>query len=140
MIWKFKELIPRDISKKVGRPFYYADDRSRRQVQAMVQFGVPLDQIARVLTINKNTLEKYYRREIDIGHVKANAKVAESLYKNAVDFNNVAAQIFWCKTRMGWKETMVVDTPDGRDGLPRIIMPHNNRDDVPEAMQRTEDD
>jgi hypothetical protein len=36
--------------------------------------------------------------------MEATAMVAQSLYQNAVSKNNVAAQIFWLKTRGGWRE------------------------------------
>ena len=48
----------------------------------------------------------YFKTEIETGHVKANSKVAESLYKQAID-GNTTASIWWTKTRMGWKETNV---------------------------------
>jgi hypothetical protein len=137
--WKFDRLSPKE-PPKVGKPPYYPDDKTRRQVQAMVQYGVPVLQISKVVGIGKVTLEKYYRREIDIGHVQANAKVAESLFQNAVKHNNVAAQIFWCKTRMGWKETMVLEPGSGGiAGTAGVLMPHNNRDDVPIEVQVKEE-
>lgn len=69
----------------------------------MAAFGIPHIDIARVVGINRNTLEKHYRYELDTGHVKATAKVAESLYKRATN-GNVAAAIFWMKARAGWSE------------------------------------
>ena len=42
-------------------------------------------------------------------HIKANSAVAQSLFKKATGDGpqSVAAAIFWAKTRMGWKETVV---------------------------------
>ena len=41
------------------------------------------------------------------GHIKANARVAESLYRKAIGEGreSVTAAIFWLKTRARWKET-----------------------------------
>src|SRR6185503_12562897 len=45
-----------------------------------------------------------YRDELDLGTTKANAQVAGFLFNSARN-GNVSAQIFWLKTRAGWKET-----------------------------------
>jgi hypothetical protein len=55
--------------------------------------------------------------------VKANACVAESLYRKAVGEGReaVTAAIFWLKTRAGWKET---STPEftGKDRQPLSVV------------------
>lgn len=75
----------------------------------MAGYGVPEADIAGVLAIDPKTLRKHYRSELDHGHVKANAKVAENLYRKATGDGReaVIAAIFWLKTRAGWKETTV---------------------------------
>ena len=49
----------------------------------MAGYGVPETDIARVLGIDPKTLRRHYREELDTGHVLANAKVAESLFRKA---------------------------------------------------------
>ncbi len=75
----------------------------------MAGYGVPQSDIALVLDIDEKTLRKYYKDELDKGAIKANAAVAQSLYKKATGDGTsaVTAAIFWAKTRMGWKETVV---------------------------------
>lgn len=75
----------------------------------MSGFGVPEDDIALSLGISAPTLRKHYRSELDLGHIKANSAVAQSLYKKALGDGTsaVTAAIFWLKTRAGWKETVV---------------------------------
>ena len=75
----------------------------------MAGYGVPETDIAGVIGIDPKTLRKHYRSELDHGHVKANAKVAENLFRKATGDGreSVIAAIFWLKTRAGWKETMV---------------------------------
>ena len=75
----------------------------------MAGYGVPEADIAGVIGIDPKTLRKHYRGELDHGHVKANAKVAENLYRKATGEGReaVIAAIFWLKTRAGWRETNV---------------------------------
>jgi hypothetical protein len=93
----------------MGRLSYQPDETSRRQVEAMAGYGIPEADIARVIGIDAKTLRKHYREELDIAHVKANSAVAQSLFKKATGDGpqSVTAAIFWCKTRMGWKETVL---------------------------------
>jgi hypothetical protein len=91
----------------MARPSHQPDPASRRQVEAMAACGVPETDIARVVDIDPKTLRKHYRDELDTGHIKATAKVAESLYRKATGEGpqSVTAAIFWMKTRGGWRET-----------------------------------
>lgn len=94
---------------KGGRPSHKPTDATRKQVESMAGYGIPEDDIALSLDISAPTLRKHYRRELDLGHVKANSAVAQSLYKKALadGASSVTAAIFWLKTRAGWKETSV---------------------------------
>ena len=93
----------------MGRPAHKPDPVTRRQVEAMAAYGVPEADIARVLGIDPKTLRKHYRDELDTGSIKANSRIAESLYKKAMGdgAQSVTACIFWLKTRAQWKETIV---------------------------------
>ena len=75
----------------------------------MAGYGIPEADIAGVLGIDPKTLRKHDRGELDHGKVKANAKVAENLYRKATGEGReaVIAAIFWLKTRAGWRETSV---------------------------------
>ena len=78
----------------------------------MAGYGIPEADIACVLEIDPKTLRRHYRRELDKGHIKANSKVAENLYRKATGEGReaVTAAIFWLKTRAGWRETMVQES------------------------------
>jgi len=67
----------------MGRAAHRSDQTSRRQVEAMAGYGVPEADIAGVIGVDPKTLRKHYRQELDHGHVKANAKVAENLFRKA---------------------------------------------------------
>lgn len=74
----------------------------------LARIGTPQEVIGDVLGIHRETVAKHYRRELDLSAAEANAEVANSLYQNAVN-GQVAAQIFWCKSRLGWRETSVIE-------------------------------
>ena len=100
----------------------------RRQVEAMAGYGVTEAQIAGLIGIDSKTLRKHYRNELDHGHVKANVKVAENLFRKATGEGReaVTAAIFWLKARAHWKETSVTEHTASLDGpvteIRRIII------------------
>ena len=112
----------------MGRRAHKPDPLLRRQVEAMAAYGVAEKDIACVIGIDPKTLRKHYRRELDTGAIKANSKIAESLYKKALGdgAQSVTAAIFWLKTRAQWKETVVNEvnvegTLKGTDSV-RLLM------------------
>lgn len=116
-----------------GRPRFEPTDEQRRYVESMAGYGMPQEKIARVLKISKPTLLRAFRDELDIGIIKADAKVVESLYNNAVKHNNASSQIWWTKCRLGWKETTAHEHsgPNGKpietDNAVRFYLPDNGR-------------
>ena len=93
----------------MGRRVHKPDPAGRRQVEALAGYGIPEAEIAGVVGIDAKTLRKHYRKELDKGHIKANSRIAESLYRKALGdgAQSVTAAIFWMKTRAHWKETNV---------------------------------
>jgi hypothetical protein len=87
----------------MGRPPKVITDAQRQQVETLAAYGIPETAIAKVLGISDVTLRKYCRDELDRAIPRANAQVAGFLFTSARR-GNVAAQIFWLKTRAGWKE------------------------------------
>ena len=93
----------------MARPRHEPDPQQRRQVESLAGYGIPEIDIAGLIGIDPKTLRKHYRQELDHGHTKANAKVAENLFRKAIGEGreSVTAAIFWLKTRARWKETSV---------------------------------
>lgn len=87
----------------MSRPPHDVEPFLQRQVEAMAGYGLPEVEIAQVLKIDPKTLRKHYQEELDSGHIKANAQIAGFLFNSAKN-GNVAAQIFWLKTRAKWRE------------------------------------
>src|SRR5829696_6786822 len=107
---------------KKGRPSFSPTDEQRRIVEAMTGYGIPQQDIARVIGIHEESLRKYFREELDTGTAKANTRVAEFLFEQASGQRGdgsaaVTAAIFWMKTRARWKETIATEH-SGPDGGP----------------------
>lgn len=77
-----------------------------RRVEALAGFGLSAEDIARIFGLTPDTVEDLFARELEGGQIKANARVAESLYRMALGDGRgaVTAAIFWLKTRARWKE------------------------------------
>lgn len=92
---------------------YVPTTRDREMVRVLASYGVPQDDICVELGITKPTLHKHFRRELDTAMVRANARVAQSLYQKATARDltgaSVTAAIFWLKCRAGWKEARPLD-------------------------------
>lgn len=99
------------MTKKVGdHVVYKPDDKTRGIVEMLVACGVTQEEIAKLIGISSDTLQKYYRKELDLGKPKANAKIARRLFEKAAEGDN-ACMFFWLKTQARWKEAQAGDTP-----------------------------
>jgi methylphosphotriester-DNA--protein-cysteine methyltransferase len=70
--------------------------------------GATQDTIADVLSIDKKTLRKHYRRELDVGFAEMNAKVTGKLFNKCMEGDNTSI-IWWDKTRNRMSEKQQVD-------------------------------
>jgi hypothetical protein len=124
----------------MARPAHKPNPVVRRQVEAMAGYGVAEADIAGVIGIDPKTLRKHYRDELDNGHVKANAKVAENLFRKATGEGReaVTAAIFWLKTRAGWKETAVQEL-SGRNGAPIVTVAVPARERLAQLLSQMHD-
>ncbi len=106
-----------------GRPPYTPTDEQRRTVRALAGFGVPHDDIALVVTCSPPTLRKWFRHELDVATIEANARVAQILFQQATTPGNIAATIFWLKARAGWRERPLPDgAADAAASQPLVII------------------
>ena len=83
---------------------YEPTEQARHMVKKMATFGFTLKQIADVIGVGVSSLQKHFKRELETGHVEANFMVANRLFEMALNGDTTAC-IFWCKTRLKWKET-----------------------------------
>lgn len=85
------------------RPTFEPTEEQRRQVKLLTAFGNTQQQVASLLQLSDRTLRKHFRAELDHGTAEANSQIAQALFKKAKD-GNTTAQIFWLKSRAGWRE------------------------------------
>ncbi|WP_431285594.1 hypothetical protein ACQW02_12660 [Humitalea sp. 24SJ18S-53] len=104
-----------------GRKPFTPTDEQRRTVRAMAGFGVPHDDIALVVRCSPPTLRKWFRQDLDVATIEANARVAQTLFQQATTPGNIAATIFWLKARAGWREKQVVEVTGSKDAAPVVI-------------------
>jgi hypothetical protein len=87
---------------KTGRPAYEPSDKDRNRVRLMIVAGFTGKQIAETLGISRTTLYGHYKKELETAARDANSAVVSNLF--SMTKTNPAAAIFWCKTRLGWRE------------------------------------
>lgn len=94
-----------------GRPAFEPSAKDRRAVASMVGHGIPAEEIAAVLGIDPKTLRKHFAREIAVGSIEANSKVAKNLHRIACSSMPQAAVagMFWLKARAGWNDRPSTD-------------------------------
>lgn len=91
------------------RPQHNPTEMSRYQVAQMASLGMTHEETACIMGLTRETLYKYYRKELDFGKALCNAKVGMRLYKVATEAEGreaVTAMMFWLRTRGGWKEAV----------------------------------
>lgn len=88
----------------MGNPAHEPTDKTRAEVAALVSFGITQDDIAAHIGISDVTLREHYREELDTALTRANARVANKLFKKAVEHEDLTAIMFWLKTRAKWRE------------------------------------
>ena len=91
---------------RAGRPTHTPTDETRNMVESLSGFGIPQDEIARLVGIAPKTLRFHYADQIELGGIKATAKVAQNLFGMACKptREGLSAAIFWLKVRAGWSE------------------------------------
>lgn len=92
----------------MGRPLHEATPASRNFVKILMGSGYTQQQVANALEIDKKTLYKYYRTELENGSDQATGRVVGALFKSAME-GNVTAQIWITKARLGWTEKNELD-------------------------------
>ena len=96
-------------------------DETRTLVESLSGFGIPQTEIARPVGIDPKTLRFHYADQIELGTIKATAKVAQNLFTMACKptREGLTAAIFWLKVRAGWSEYVPkrVEEPLGKKEL-----------------------
>lgn len=103
-----------------GREAFKPTDAQRELVEQLASFGHRQSEIVLFVkkkdgtSISEPTLLKNFKDELCTGKVKANVKIAQTLYKKAIT-GDTTSMIFWLKSQAGWKDTQRVELT-GKDG------------------------
>ena len=128
----------------MARTAFVVNDALREKVRHLAGLGVPQDDIAKIVGCAPKTLRKRFRDELDRGVAEANAMISGFLF-NAAKAGNIAAIIFWLKTRANWRERMAPDAPvPGTDAESNsnviLVLPDNGRDPaLTEALRNAQE-
>ena len=111
---------PRRTTKK-----HEPTQKTQGEVELLASFGIPHDEISKYIEIDKKTLYKYYRTELDKAKLKAHGAVGQFLFRAASGMalkdkdlgasysDCIRAAMFYAKTRMKWRETDGDEIPQG---------------------------
>lgn len=124
-----------------GRSTFKATEEQKDLVMQLAAFGLRHEDISLFVknkagqAISTPTLIKYFDEELNTGKLKANVKVAQTLYKKAVG-GDTTSIIFWLKAQAGWKDQRVELTgKDGKDLVPKQKILNLPKDATPEQWE-----
>jgi hypothetical protein len=134
----------------MARKPFVADKAMRDKVRHLSGVGVRQDEIALMIGCSPKTLRKRFRDELDLGVAEANATIGGYLFA-AAKSGNVAAQIFWLKTRAHWRERTAADAKaaDAQEPLADadatsqvlLVLPDNGRDhELTQVLRNAQED
>src|SRR5215467_6265877 len=112
----------------MARKAFVVNEALREKVSHLAGVGVRQDDIANMVGCAPKTLRKRFRAELDRGVAEANAVIASCLFATA-KAGNIAAMIFWMKTRARWREQPPANDCDADTGSGSevLVLPDNNR-------------
>lgn len=87
----------------MARPVTQISDERRKEIQQLSGYGLTIEQIANVLGIDRNTLAKHCKEDLEKGKADALKFAVTSLFSN-IKKGKEASLIFYLKTQHRWKE------------------------------------
>ena len=94
--------------KKRGVKKFIPTEDQREMVIGLKAVGTTDERIAEILGISADTLTKHFRYEIENGLKSVLARIANNLFRQALNGDTTAA-IFILKTRAKWSERIEID-------------------------------
>ena len=116
----------------MARKAFVVNEAMREQVRHLAGIGLRQEYIAKIIGCAPKTLRKRLRDDLDRGLAVATATVANNLFA-AAKAGNVTAQIFFLKTRGGWREGAapadpVPDNDAEANSRAVVVLPDSQRD------------
>jgi|TARA_R110000744_G_scaffold53624_1_gene114439 hypothetical protein len=105
-----------DVVKGVFDVKYIPTDEERTMVEKMASIGITQEDISKVVGggIERHTLAKHFRKELDTAKIKANAAIGLTLYNKALN-GDTASLIWYSKAQMGWREKSQIEIEHSGD-------------------------
>lgn len=101
-----------------GKPkVFEATADQRKLVELYTALGNTQEQVALLLGVSIDTLQRHFRDELNTGALRANAMIGGKLFNKALAGDN-ASIFFWLKTRARWRESAQQHEHSGPGGLP----------------------
>lgn len=105
------------VAQLAGGHRFKPTEEQRNLVAMAAAVGLPHEDIAELLRVSRNSLEKHFSEELSLGTLHASLRVGNNLFKIATADpplpGTVTAAIWWTKARMGWRST----TPAEKVGI-----------------------
>jgi len=79
-------------------------EEQRAEVQRLSGVGITQFQIGLLVDLDVKTLVKHYRDDLDIGVAKSDSKIASTLYKKAIEDEDLGALIWISKSKLRWAQ------------------------------------
>lgn len=105
------EIVQDAIERKKPRKKAVFTEEQRKQAQRMAAVGVTAETIARYFDCDIEALYREAGEAMKRGRAETEAAIAGTLVRDALA-GNTTAQLFWLKTKGGWRETthLEIDT------------------------------
>ena len=95
-----------DANSRGGRPSHTPTDENKRMVEVLSGYGIPTEKIAFVLEIDRKTVEKHYRSQLQRGAAMVEARLIGNLLRisGGTDGTALKAIMFSLNCRFGWSQ------------------------------------
>jgi DNA-binding XRE family transcriptional regulator len=115
-----------DMAPRIGRPRFAPTEKDRAYVRKMASVGLTHEEIAGTIGVDRTTLVKYFRQDIDDGRIEANALVAASLFRKATDKSVTGASVraaeIWLRVRASWVDAVHPKERDDETGDNQVVV------------------
>lgn len=96
-----KPLHPGANPGKIGNPPFVPTVDQRRDVEAWVRAGLTRDDIGIMLDVSGSTVDRHFKRELQLGRAKLKVALGGKLVKMALEGDKTSL-IFWLRTQAKW--------------------------------------
>lgn len=97
---------------QIGNPPFVATPEQRQDVEAWVRAGCTAADIAILLNTSRATVDRHFKRELELGRAKLKVALGGKLVKMALS-GDKGALIFWLRTQAKWNVRVEHTGADG---------------------------